>query len=73
MLILIDVQYSQEAVFSFEKRSNHQSNSSSGSLYPVKKIPPVKFSIPPPLTTGVTHNCYLKNPGEQQGQILPMK
>ena len=73
MLILIDVQYSYEAVFSFEKHSNHQSNSSSGSLYPVKKIPPVKFSTPPPPTTGVTHNYYLKNPGEQQGQILPMK
>ena len=46
ILILIDVQYSQKAVFSFEKGSNHQDHSSSGSLHLVKKIPPVKFLIP---------------------------
>ena len=39
LLILIDVQYSQNAVFSFEKRSNCQNHSSSGSYCPVKKSP----------------------------------
>ena len=47
IFILIDVQYSQMAVFSFEKGSNRQNHSSSGSLHPVKKVPPVKFPIPP--------------------------
>ena len=48
--ILIDVQYSQKTVFSFEKGSNRQ-NHSSGSLDPVKNSPPVKFLIPTqPLT-----------------------
>ena len=47
IFILIDVQYSQNAVFSFEKGSNHRNHSSSGSLYLVKKFPPVKFPIPP--------------------------
>ena len=61
-LILIDVQYSQKAVSSFEKGLHCQNHSSSGSQHPVKKIPPppsVKFLIPPhwvdtpppPLTT----------------------
>ena len=36
ILILIDVQNSQEAVFSFEKGSNCQSQSSSGSIHQVK-------------------------------------
>ena len=48
ILILIDVQYPQKAVFSFEKGSNCQNHSSSGSLHPVKKFSPVKFLIPPP-------------------------
>ena len=44
----IDVQYSQKAVYSFEK--------SSKSLLlrvppPSKKIPPVEFPIPPPVMT----------------------
>ena len=38
ILILIDVQYSQKAVFSFEQGSNGQ-NHSSGSHHPVKKSP----------------------------------
>ena len=38
ILILVDIQYSQKAVFSFEKGSNHQ-NQSLGSLHPVKKFP----------------------------------
>ena len=44
ILILIDVQYSQKAVLSFEKGSNGQNHSSSGSHHPVKKIPPSKIS-----------------------------
>ena len=47
IFILIDVQYSQKAVFSFEKGSNQQNHSSSGSLHLVKKFLPVKFLIPP--------------------------
>ena len=47
IFILIDVQYSQKAVFSFKEGSIRQSHSSSGSLHPVKKFPPVKFPIPP--------------------------
>ena len=39
ILILIDVQYSQNAVFSFEKGSNCQNHSSSGSHHPVKNSP----------------------------------
>ena len=46
ILILIDVQYSQKEVFSFGKGSNRQNHSSSGSLPPAKKIPPVKFPFP---------------------------
>ena len=42
ILTLIDVQYSQKAVFSFEKGSNCQNHSSSGSLDLVKKMPPGK-------------------------------
>ena len=61
ILSLIDVQYSQTAVFSFEKGSNRQNHFSSGSVHPAKKIPPPsKISdsphwgiyplLPPPLT-----------------------
>ena len=39
ILILIDVQYTQKAVFSFEKGLNCQNHSSSGSLHPVKNSP----------------------------------
>ena len=39
ILILIDVQYSQNAVFSYEKFSNRQNHSSSGSHHLVKKSP----------------------------------
>ena len=51
ILILINFQYSQHAVFSFEKGSNRLNHSSSGSLHPVKNapLPPVKLLIPPPL------------------------
>ena len=48
IFILTDVQYAQKAVFSFEKGSNCQNYSNSGSLHPVKKIsaPLVKFYGP---------------------------
>ena len=50
ILILIDVQYSQKAVFSFKKGSNRQNHSSSSSLHPVKKFPLSK--IPTQTPTG---------------------
>ena len=49
ILILIDVQYLQKAVFCLEKGLNGQNRSSSGSHLPIKKSPPAKFLIPPPL------------------------
>ena len=49
ILILIDVQYSQKAVFSFEKGSNRQNHFSSGSLHPVNPPPPQEiFRFQPP-------------------------
>ena len=57
ILILTDVQYSQNAVFSFEKGSDCQ-NQFSGSLHPVKKFLPVKILILSPPTS----YCYLENP-----------
>ena len=61
ILILIDVQYSQKAVFSFEKGSNHQNHPSSGSFYLlVKKSSPARFT---PLSP-----CHLENPAV--GKIL---
>ena len=44
VLILIDVQYSQNSVFSFEKFLNRQNHSSLGSHYLVKKFPPAVFT-----------------------------
>ena len=41
ILILIDIQYLQKPAFSFEKGSNRQNHSSSGSL---QKISPSKIS-----------------------------
>ena len=55
ILILIDVQYSQKAVFRFEKGMNCQNHSSSGSLHPIKYYPK---GIDPPHTP----YCYLENP-----------
>ena len=46
IFILTDVQYSQKAVFSFQKGSNRQDYSSSGSLHLVKN-PPSKISDSP--------------------------
>ena len=39
ILILIDVQYSQTTIFSFEKCSNRQNHSFSGSHHPLKNSP----------------------------------
>ena len=47
ILILIDVQYSRKAIFSFKKSLNCQNHSFSGSISLVKKSPPVKFQISP--------------------------
>ena len=44
ILILMDVQYSQNAVFSFEKFSNRQNHSSSGSHNLAKNFPPAVFT-----------------------------
>ena len=44
ILILIDAQYSQNAVFSFEKFLNRQNHSSSGSHHLVKRFPE-QFSL----------------------------
>ena len=47
ILILIDVQYSHNAVFSFEKGSNRQNHPYLCSHHPVKEFsPPAKFPIP---------------------------
>ena len=66
ILILIDVQYSQKAVFSFEKGLNHQNHPSPGSLHLVKRFPPSKISNPPTSRGGFpppppTLYHYLKN------------
>ena len=45
ILILIDIQCSQNAVFIFEKGSNCQNNSSSGSHHKVKNPPPPHSKI----------------------------
>ena len=49
ILILIDVQYLQNAVFSFGKGLNGQNHSSSGFQHPINAPPPAKF--PSPLNT----------------------
>ena len=49
ILMLIDVQYSQKAVFRFGTGSNSQNHSSSGYHYPVKKSLPLSRN--PPVTT----------------------
>ena len=67
ILILIDVQSSQKAVFTFEKGLNHQNYSLSGSLYIVKK-PPAKFLIPP-----ANPDYSLENPGFQKILLDPLE
>ena len=51
ILILIDVQYSQKAVISFQKGSNGQNQSFSGFQHLVEKSPPP----PPPKNSDFTH------------------
>ena len=41
ILVLIDVQYSQNAIFSFERGSNCKNHSSLGSHHLLKKIAPI--------------------------------
>ena len=65
-LILIDVQYLQKAVSSFEKGLHCQNHSSSGSQHPVKKIPPPLSKISDSPSLGgyptPTPYHYLENP-----------
>ena len=51
ILILIDVQYSEKAVFNSEIASNCENHSYSGSHHLVKNFPTSKISdLPPPLS-----------------------
>ena len=52
ILILIDVQYSRNTAFNFEKGLNCQNHSSSGSHHPVKKFPSNKISDSSPHWVG---------------------
>ena len=74
ILILTDVQYSQKVAFSFEKGSNVQNSSYSGSLHPVKKFPPVKLPILPTLNRNLppptTYN-YLEDPASMEQIFFP--
>ena len=47
---IIDVQYLQNVIVSFEKGSNGQNHSSSDSQHPIKKLLRARFPIPRPLT-----------------------
>ena len=47
ILILINIHYSQNVVFSFEKGSIDQNHSFSDFHHPIQKSHPGKFSIPP--------------------------
>ena len=74
ILILIHVQYSQNAVFSFEKRLDHQNHSSSGSHHPVKLPPPQRNfmgegGIYPPLLTAIWKTLWtrLQAPSQFEG------
>ena len=60
MLILIDVQYSQKAVFSFEKSSNRQNYISSDFIYLWKQSSSSNFQCPPPPPPNTPY-CYLEN------------
>ena len=73
ILILIDVQYLQNAVFSFEKGSNHQNHSSSGSQHLVKKFPlQQNFGLPPLIHPTPYH--YLENHVvRNQLKVAPLK
>ena len=64
ILILIDVQHSQKAAFSFEKVLNRQNHFSSGSLH-LAKNPSQQNFRPRPIHPPHTHtpSCHLENPG----------
>ena len=63
ILILIDVQYLQNVVFSFEKVSNSQNYSSSGPHHPMKKmLSPSKIS-PPNVTLFPQPLMLFRKPG----------
>ena len=62
VLILIDVQYLQKAVFSFGKGSYGQNYFSSGSQNPPIKPPHKIFCPPPPPPPTLTPLTYLENP-----------
>ena len=59
ILILIDVQYSQKAVFSFEKGSDGQNHTFSGSPCPVKKSQPPNKIFDPPTGGNTPHSLLL--------------
>ena len=62
LLILIDVQYLQNAIFSFEIGLNCQNHSSSDSFHPEKKIPPSNISDSLPLGPSINWALqFLKN------------
>ena len=75
ILILIDVQYLHDTVFSFKKVSCSKNHSSSGSDHPVKKLPPANFLIYPlgkgiyPSPTTPLPYCYMQNPDHLQYRI----
>ena len=58
ILILIDVQYPQKAIFNFEKGLIGQNHSSSGSQHPVK-ISPSKISDSPHYLLLFRKPCYM--------------
>ena len=50
LLILINVQYLQNVIFSFEKGSNGQNHSLSDSDHPKEECPKANFPSPYPIT-----------------------
>ena len=75
ILILIDVQYSHNAVFSFEKDSNRQNHSYLCSDHPVKELSPPQLNFRFPTTGGerftpnLTPCCYLENSDVRRNQF----
>ena len=64
ILILINVQYLQNAVFKFEKGLNHLNPSFSGSQHPLKNFPQQNCSFLP------MPPCYLENPVKTSSTFL---
>ena len=63
ILILIDVQYLQNIVFSFEKGSNSQNHSSSDSHHLIKKSPQKNVTFSPTGENPPSHINYLERYG----------